>query len=275
MMKHLLRFAVVALVAVVVAGCAGLQLRKAEQAQPPHGSDFDVALSNEYLDLARFEYQDGNYDSSDFFAVRSIEAGRGNLVLPVEMAERRIPDRAVGELSGARDRLITALDMTARDKAPQDAARAQAMFDCWMEQQEEDRQPADIARCREGFLEAMAKVDAVMAGVVEAYLVFFDFDSSVLTSEGMTIVRAAAADAAAAPFDRIVAVGHTDTAGSAAYNLGLSQRRADAVRSALVNLGIAAGDIETVARGQTMPLVPTGDGVREAQNRRVEVFVER
>ncbi|TVR96551.1 MAG: OmpA family protein [Rhodospirillales bacterium] len=259
-MKPILRFAMAGFAAVVLAGCAGLQLHKAEQAQPPHGTPFDVSLSNEYLDLARFEYQDGDYRSSDYFAIKSIEAGRGNLVLPTEMGERRIPERAVGDLSGARSRLMSALDLTARDKAPQDAARAQAMFDCWMEQQEEDRQPVHIARCRNGFLEAMAMVDAALAGVVDSYLVFFDFDSAQVTSEGMTIVRATASDAASAAFDRVVAVGHTDTAGSAAYNLGLSQRRADAVRSALVNLGVDAGNIQTVARGQTMPLIPTGDG---------------
>jgi outer membrane protein OmpA-like peptidoglycan-associated protein len=65
--------------------------------------------------------------------------------------------------------------------------------------------------------------------------------------------------------------GHADRSGSAQYNVGLSQRRADAVRSYMTARGVPDTRISTEAFGETMPRVPTADGVRELQNRRVEI----
>jgi OmpA family len=72
---------------------------------------------------------------------------------------------------------------------------------------------------------------------------------------------------------RITATRHTDTSGSAAYNLELSQRRSEAVASELVRQGVPATDIITVGRGEENLLVPTGDGVREPRNRRFEIVI--
>lgn len=106
------------------------------------------------------------------------------------------------------------------------------------------------------------------------FLVFFDFDRSNLTEEAQAIVAAAAEAAQQGAVARIVAAGHADTSGPADYNIGLSQRRADSVRAELVRLGIGDGDIATRALGETDPLVPTPDGVREPQNRRVEIVLQ-
>jgi outer membrane protein OmpA-like peptidoglycan-associated protein len=65
--------------------------------------------------------------------------------------------------------------------------------------------------------------------------------------------------------------GHADKSGAASYNVGLSQRRNATVRSYLESKGVPGGVIATEAFGETAPLVQTADGVREAQNRRVEV----
>ena len=65
--------------------------------------------------------------------------------------------------------------------------------------------------------------------------------------------------------------GHADRSGSASYNVGLSQRRADAVRAYLAGRGVPDGSISTSAFGEERPLVQTEDGVREPQNRRVEI----
>ena len=72
---------------------------------------------------------------------------------------------------------------------------------------------------------------------------------------------------------RIVVTGHSDTAGSAAHNLELSERRAETVANELVGLGVPAADIATVGRGEDDLLVPTTEGVSEPRNRRVEVVV--
>ena len=65
--------------------------------------------------------------------------------------------------------------------------------------------------------------------------------------------------------------GHADRSGSSQYNVGLSQRRADAVRSYMTARGVADTRISTEAFGESQPRVPTADGVRELQNRRVEI----
>ena len=106
------------------------------------------------------------------------------------------------------------------------------------------------------------------------FLVFFDFDRSNLTPEALEIVAAAADAATQTGTARIVATGHADRSGPAAYNVGLSQRRADAVRAELVRLGVNDSEIVTQALGETDPLVPTPDGVREPQNRRVEIVLQ-
>src|SRR6185295_6262470 len=70
---------------------------------------------------------------------------------------------------------------------------------------------------------------------------------------------------------RMTTDGNTDTSGSTGYNMALSLRRADAVKRALIQNGVPAAAIETTGRGQANLLVPTAEGVREPQNRRVEL----
>jgi outer membrane protein OmpA-like peptidoglycan-associated protein len=103
------------------------------------------------------------------------------------------------------------------------------------------------------------------------YIVFFEFDSADLTPEAVNIIGLAATAARQAGSCKITVTGHTDTSGSQAYNENLSQRRAQNVAAALVSDGIAEGEIVVQWRGEAQPLVPTGDGVKEAQNRRVTI----
>jgi outer membrane protein OmpA-like peptidoglycan-associated protein len=112
----------------------------------------------------------------------------------------------------------------------------------------------------------------VMAPEVGPFLVFFDFDSDRLTSDANAILQDAAAAFKKYGVARIQVVGHTDRAGPARYNEGLSQRRADSVGAALEAMGVPAGAVVKAARGESDPLVSTGDGVREPQNRRVEIL---
>lgn len=103
------------------------------------------------------------------------------------------------------------------------------------------------------------------------YMVFFDWDKSDLSSQALSTIRQAAQAYKSTGSARIQAIGHTDTSGPPDYNMALSLRRATAVKSALVREGVPATSIETVGRGESQPLVQTGDGVREPQNRRVEI----
>jgi len=105
------------------------------------------------------------------------------------------------------------------------------------------------------------------------FIVFFDFDKSTITDAGRQVL-----DAAAAAFKqnrpvRIELTGYTDTVGTVQYNLGLSKRRADAVRDYLVKAGVPAKAQDVAWKGKTNLRVPTPDGVREPQNRRVEIVL--
>ncbi|HEY9079443.1 OmpA family protein [Magnetovibrio sp.] len=105
------------------------------------------------------------------------------------------------------------------------------------------------------------------------YIVFFDWDKTDITPEAAAIIKTAAANANQMGQVRMVLTGHADRSGPAAYNVKLSKRRGDAVRARFEALGFAPGEIEVIAKGETDPLVPTDDGVREPQNRRVEIVL--
>jgi iron complex outermembrane receptor protein len=109
------------------------------------------------------------------------------------------------------------------------------------------------------------------APVAHSYMVFFDFNKSDLTPQAVSIVDQAAKNAAPAKATELVVTGHTDTVGSDAYNMRLSRRRAESVAAELEKQGIASSEIEIVAKGKHDLLVPTKDGVKEPQNRRVTI----
>jgi iron complex outermembrane recepter protein len=112
------------------------------------------------------------------------------------------------------------------------------------------------------------------APVPHSYLVFFDFNKSDLTPQAMTIVDQAAANAGPAKVTQLTVTGHTDTVGSDAYNMRLSRRRAESVAAQLEKDGIASSEIAIVAKGKRDLLVPTADGVKEPQNRRVQTVYD-
>ncbi|AAK24809.1 OmpA family protein [Caulobacter vibrioides] len=103
------------------------------------------------------------------------------------------------------------------------------------------------------------------------FIVYFPFDSAVLDESGQIVLVAAANYAKSGNATRIVVVGHADTAGPDAYNIGLSERRAKATADTLVNLGISASTIAVDWKGESAPAVATGDGVSEPLNRRVTI----
>ena len=110
------------------------------------------------------------------------------------------------------------------------------------------------------------------AAIARSFQVFFDFDKSDIRPDARPIIEEAASNARKGGVSRINLTGHADRAGPDAYNLRLSQRRAEAVKAELVRLGFNASDIAVVAKGEADPLVPTADGVREPKNRRVEIL---
>jgi outer membrane protein OmpA-like peptidoglycan-associated protein len=107
-----------------------------------------------------------------------------------------------------------------------------------------------------------------------SFMVFFDWDRSNLSQQALATIAQAASAFKAKGSARITATGHTDTSGPENYNMALSLRRANAVKDALVRNGVPATAIAVIGRGEQGLLVPTPDGVREPQNRRVEIVLQ-
>ena len=112
--------------------------------------------------------------------------------------------------------------------------------------------------------------------VNQEFVVYFEWDSSDLTSQASAVVDQAIAnirDRADCATGGVSIVGHTDTSGASAYNQRLSARRAAIVSDALQSRGIAADAISTDGRGEDDLAKATRDGVREPLNRRSEVTI--
>jgi outer membrane protein OmpA-like peptidoglycan-associated protein len=106
------------------------------------------------------------------------------------------------------------------------------------------------------------------------YLVFFDWDRADLSARAKQIVASAAQASTQVQTTQITVSGYTDLSGTAAYNQALSVRRARTVQAELIRDGVAAREIEIHGYGESNPLVPTAPGVREPQNRRVEIVLK-
>ncbi len=105
------------------------------------------------------------------------------------------------------------------------------------------------------------------------YLVFFDWDRADLTTRARQIVAEAASASTHVQTTTIEVNGYTDLSGTAAYNQRLSVRRAQSVEAELVRDGVNRSEISIHGFGETHPLVQTANGVREPQNRRVEIIL--
>jgi hypothetical protein len=107
-----------------------------------------------------------------------------------------------------------------------------------------------------------------------SFMVFFDWDRSNLSAQAQQTIQQAAAAFKSRGSARVTATGHTDTSGPEGYNMALSLRRANAVKQGLIQQGVPDQAISVIGKGESSPLVATGDGVREPQNRRVEIVMD-
>jgi len=277
----------------LLAGCGATFDYDALRTSAAAGDGFAPALSREYKTFALFETdQMMDWPDAARFGGKALLAAKGIVPQPERLGDWRLPAEHVGELAAARARLIQALDRGAGRRWPDSAAVAQVRFDCWVEQQEENWQHDHIAQCRDGFHAAMKGLDERFAAAHPAtdlqpagvpaddgaattrtFVVPFAFDSAALTGGAQATVEAIADLAKAGKDVQVMLGGHADRAGTDPYNERLSLRRAEALRRSLIEQGVPAERIAVGAFGERRPLVPTGDGVPDMRNRRVEVTV--
>ncbi|WP_025900005.1 OmpA family protein [Sneathiella glossodoripedis] len=289
-MKKLITFAVFGAASVTLAACGG-KLGEAEM-MTASGSAFSQALYNDYITLSRGEYGEGDYTDADRFAVKAMSAARGNDVAPYNPGEWKIPEDRVPVLTGAYNRLVAALNGTAKDKATVQLARAQTSFDCWVQEQEENFQPDHIAACRDAFVAAMADVDKMtmvakpapapapapakkeMVAEAKTWEVLFHFDSTSMLPGSKAKVKEAVDYVSNFKRPRVTIAGYTDTSGSAEYNAALSERRSEALALMAMDMGLDPKNVIMRSYGEDRTAVPTGDGVKKQENRRATITIE-
>ena len=107
----------------------------------------------------------------------------------------------------------------------------------------------------------------------EHFTLFFRFESEELTDDSRRMLDDVLRAVKTRPVPDVVAIGHTDTTGQARANVQLGLRRANAVRTLLINAGLARNAVEVTSHGEAELLIKTSDGVFEPRNRRVEITV--
>ncbi|MGH1403371.1 MAG: OmpA family protein [Alphaproteobacteria bacterium] len=259
----------------------------------PVGSPFTQALAGEYKSFANSELNDMfDYPDALHFARKGLAASAGEAVMPEPVSDWNLSEDHIKELAAARGRLVVTYDLGAREIAPATAALAQAKFDCWIEQQEENWQTEEILSCKKGFMDAISELEGLVQQApepVEApkadepppmvpeeamYLVFFNWDSSELSAGASNVIDAVATEIAKNTPSQVNISGHADTSGDAEYNKRLAFKRANAVRDALISRGVNADILSVESLGEEELLVQTIDNTREPANRRVNITFE-
>jgi OOP family OmpA-OmpF porin len=283
----------------LVAGCSTPAVQELSQAQPV-GSEFNKQLAKEYAVLARFESEDMlDFLDADRFAEKGLAAAQDRPTQPDEVWMRDVPQEYVPQLNDARARLLEAYEHDVKTRYPAEAATAQAKFDCWLEQQEENYHPEHIAACRRAFAQAMRTIyskeqarlsakdkdvsrasdaaagQATSSASAHDTLVYFAFDDATVKGGEAGKVDRIAAEIGKNGGDSytVSSIGYADRAGPESYNQELSKRRAAAVRDALIERGIPAAAISTAGKGESDPIKPTADGVAQPENRRVRISI--
>jgi outer membrane protein OmpA-like peptidoglycan-associated protein len=296
----------VAVLGLVLAGCSSwFGLGGTDSAQPA-ASAFNQALAKDYDALSQSvttgnDTSDEGFFSSPFahmglnfwskspsealvnaFADKAQLAAKGNDVAPEPSTD--------SASESARVRLVMAVE-AGKDRFPDDAARAQADYDCWMFNAMVASQAAAASQCRASLGGSLSRLEADVrpappppppppepapppapAPTASAdYTVYFDFDSWTLTAEDLAVLTQVINTVHAGGQTHITVVGHTDTSGPADYNQHLSVERAHVVVEALVDLGARRKSIRASGVGETDLAVETGDGVREPKNRRTVI----
>lgn len=262
----------------IMAGCAaqGTRYLTVEKMTPPE-SLYQRTLFLQYLDLAREQAARADYADSDAFAGRAAAVVRGMTVIPEEISARRLPKRSVKSLTSARQRLMRAFEHPdGRVRIPYLLATAQTQFDCWMEKQEENIQPDEIAVCRNHFFAALTSVeyDLFPAFGRREWVIYFGAKKDSLDDAAFTTIAVIQELAKIYEDTLFVINAHTDPVGGDSGNQQLSQRRADTVINALVDGGLDEKRIITVKSwGEERPATITEDGTPRAENRRVTVLM--
>ncbi|MEO1329384.1 MAG: OmpA family protein [Pseudomonadota bacterium] len=280
-MKAIFRTVIVG-AALAVAGCTSSNLPGANlgdtffvegfiNEELPGGS-YTQEQARAYQARAAFEAQEDTnwYDSTAFYRKGQIAAS-GQEVMPWDPAEFGLS----GDIVTGYNQTVAAAAQY-KDVRPEPCARMVALYDHWLEQTREGSHSITAPGVVQGqWAGAYFECTGGVATPPDAarYIVYFGFDRSDLDAQARGVLDDVVAAVSGLANPQLSIVGHTDTAGSKAYNQGLSERRAARVANYLASKGVSRDRMVTAGRSELELAVPTGDGVPEAGNRRVEVSI--
>jgi outer membrane protein OmpA-like peptidoglycan-associated protein len=229
------------------------------------GSGFEGALAKEYTEVGRrAAFKDVRWRNSTAYIAKAKQAEAG--VAPAPWS----PDQlGVGGDAASMYESVVATITNNKGARPAECARAQAMWDQYLE----------ALRGGDTFCitpaDARALLDEALAacrGSANAnFIVYFGFNRTNITDAARSVLDDVVAEVQKMGATALSLVGHADTVGSAAYNQGLSERRARRVAEALVSRGVPGNAMTLAGRGENQLADQTGDNVRNQANRRVEI----
>lgn len=263
----------------------------------PAGQTFHQTLFTEYSKLSdnRDSALGGDGIDAELFNHKALFASKRSNINIDSVHDRNLSADEQRVFLAAAERLTTVFDRGGRELAAVETGTAQVAYDCWIEATERKSQK-DAATCKARFEQAIAAAEAkanYQMGVVEVlpepepapapapvyskpfkdyYRVRFVFDKTMIISSDEEILQQAIHDARSHPDLKVSIRAHADRSGSDEYNMRLSRRRAEAVLARLASAGIDQSRLYIVeAVGETKPLLPTSNGVKEQENRVVEI----
>lgn len=262
----------------------------------PSTDPYHAALAGRYQQFAEEKVKSYDWWTSKYFADKGLLAAYGQEIGPEDPAHWNLDESVRDDFAVAHQRLLAALP-TARVNNPLDAAAAVVHFDRWLELAEDGWNLPRIEGARDDFYAAMnvigpeaAAAQPEVAGVETApaeqasvpnavvettsTILYFPFDSEVMTDNTKASLNEMVDYIKNSGGASIAINGHADRAGDDTYNMQLSERRARLVMEALEAAGVPKAHIQYFAFGESDPKVATDDGVEEALNRRVEIFIE-
>lgn len=188
-------------------------------------------------------------DALAYVAKQKVEIAR-------EVVKSKAAERQIAEASKERDKLLLAQRTVEAEKARQTAEMAQAR-----------------ARQLENELRDLAAKETARGTVVTLGNLMFNVNSAQINEGGMRNLRKVADVLLKHPQRTVMIEGFTDDRGSAEHNKDLSERRSEAIRTALIGMGVSANRINTLGYGEDYPVADNVTAVGRQLNRRVEIVI--
>ena len=287
-----------------VNSCAHFKIKKLDK-ESLIPNNFYSFLSKEYLNFAKFElYEMHDEIDANYFAFKASQLINDKIFYPENPKDWDIPENYVGEANIMFNKLTNLIDKDLYKSFPEEFSKMMIGYDCWIEQIEENWQLEHIDECHDKFYKNFKLIsnnleekDANLNNTNKIYkdneaiikkeekdniiedkqiykkVIFFEFDKFILSSIQLIELEKFIETAIQNKNMKIFIEGHTDTMGTNAYNLKLSDKRANFIKDYLLTLNLN-NTIETKAYGEVNQLVTTHDEIKEKRNRRAELYLK-